>query len=91
MPTITTPPDLTRTRAALAAYDSIESAFTADITLVECTMYMARSDAAKLAIGEAFALDTADRNEFEVARSWAAFNVDRTRDFVTRLTTNPAT
>ena len=75
MPTITRP-DLTRTRAAIAAYDAID----AEIT-----------DAAKLAIGEAFALDTTDRNEFEVARSWAAFNVDRTREFVTVLTANPAT
>ena len=91
MPTITTRPDLTRTRAALAAYDVIDAEITADMTQDEADDFFKRSDAAKLAIGEAFALDTADRNEFEVARSWAAFNVDRTREFVTRLTTTPAT
>lgn len=91
MPTIATPPDLTRTRAALAAYDVIDAEITDTMTQDEADDLFKRSDAAKLAIGEAFALDTADRNEFEVARSWAAFNVDRTREFVTRLTTNPAT
>jgi len=90
MPTITTPPDLTRTRAALAAYDAIGAESTADMTQDEADDFFKRSDAAKLAIGEAFALDTADRNEFEVARSWAAFNVDRTREFVTHLI-NPTT
>lgn len=91
MPTITIPPDLTRTRAALAAYDVIDAEITADMTQDEADDFFKRSDAAKRAIGEAFALDTADRNEFEVARSWAAFNVDRTRKFVTVLTANPAT
>ena len=91
MPTITTRPDLTRTRAALAAYDVIDAEITADMTQEEADDFFKRSDAAKLAIGEAFALDTADRNEFEVARSWAAFNVDRTRAFVAVLTANPAT
>lgn len=86
MPTITTRPDLTRTRAALAAYNAIDAEVTDAMTQGEADDFFKRSDAAKLAIGEAFALDTADRNEPEVARSWAAFNVERTREFVTRLT-----
>ena len=68
MPTITTRPDLTRTRAALAAYDVIDAEITADMTQEEADDFFKRSDAAKLAIGEAFALDTTDCNEFEVAR-----------------------
>lgn len=82
MPMITTPPDLTRTRATLASYDVIDAEITDAMTQDEADDFFKRSAAAKLAIGEAFALDTADRNEFEVARSWAAFNVDRTRAFV---------
>jgi hypothetical protein len=86
MPTITTRPDLTRTRVAIAAYDAIDAEITDAMMQDEADDFFKRSDAAKLAIGDAFALDTADRNEFEVARSWAAFNVDRTRDFVTHIT-----
>lgn len=56
------------------------------MTQDEADDFFKRSDAAKLAIGDAFALDTADRNEPEVARSWAAFNVDRTRNLITCLT-----
>jgi len=83
---ITTPPDLTRTLAALADYDQIDAEIADDMTEDAATDFFARLDVAKLAIGDAFALDTADRNEPEVARSWAAFNVERTREFVTRLT-----
>lgn len=86
-PTITTRPDLTRTRAALAAYDAIDAEITDTMSQEEADDFFKRSDAAKLAIGEAFALDTADRNDPEVARSWAAFNVDHTREFVAVLTT----
>jgi len=75
---------------AIAAYDVIDAEITDDMTQDEADDFFKRSDAAKLAIGDAFALDTADRNEFEVARSWAAFNVDRTREFVTHLI-NPTT
>ena len=87
MPTITTRLDLTRTRAAIAAYDEINAEITATMTPEEADDFSRRSDVAKLAIGEAFAIDTADRNDPEVARSWAAFNVDRTRGFVAVLTT----
>lgn len=83
---ITTPPDLTRTVAALAAYDVIDAEIADDMTESAATDFFARLDVAKKAIGDAFALDTADRNDPEVARSWAAFNVERTREFVTRLT-----
>ncbi len=85
---ITTPPDLTRTRtlAALADYDQIDAEIADDMTEAAATDFFARLDVAKKAIGDAFALDTSDRNEPEVARSWAAFNVERTREFVTRLT-----
>ena len=83
---ITTRPDLTRTIAALAAYDAIDAEITDTMTQDEADDFFKRSDAAKLAIGDAFALDTADRNEPEVARSWAAFNVDRTRNLITCLT-----
>lgn len=83
---ITTPPDLTRTRAALAAYDAIDAEIADDMTEAAATDFFARLDVAKLAVGDAFALDTADRNDPEVARSWAAFNVERTREFVTRIT-----
>lgn len=75
-----------KTRAAIAAYDAIDREVTDDMTQDEADDFFRRSDNARLAIGEAFALDTADRNEFEVARSWAAFNVDRTREFVAVLT-----
>ena len=83
---ITTPPDLTRTLAALADYDVIDAEIADDMTESAAVDFFARLDVAKKAIGEAFALDTSDRNEPEVARSWAAFNVERTREFVTRLT-----
>ena len=75
-------PDLTRTIAALAAYDTIEREFADGLTQDEATALFERSDAAKADIGDAFALDTADRNEPAVARSWATFNVERTRSFV---------
>lgn len=84
--TITTPPDLTRTLAALAAYDAIDREIADDMTQAAADDFFARLDVAKLAIGDAFALDTADRNEPEVARNWAAFNAERTREFVIRLT-----
>jgi len=83
---ITTPPDLTRTLAALAAHDEIDSEIADDMTQAAAVDFFARLDAAKLAIGDAFALDTADRNDPETARSWAAFNVERTREFVLYLT-----
>ena len=83
---ITTPPDLTRTLAALADYDQIDAEIADDMTEAAATDFFARLDAAKLAIGDAFALDTADRNDPETARSWAAFNVEHTREFVLYLT-----
>lgn len=85
--TITPTPDFTRTRAALAAYDVIDAEITDTMTQDEADDFFKRSDDARLAIGEAFALDTADRNEFEVARSWAAFSVERTRGLVAVPTT----
>lgn len=85
-PRITTPPDLTRTLAALADYDVIDAAIADDMTESAATDFFARLDVAKKAIGDAFALDTADRNNPAVARDWAAFNVERTREFITRFT-----
>ncbi len=75
-----------RTLAALAAYDEIDREIADDMTQAAATDFFARLDAAKKAIGDAFSIDTADRNEPEVARRWASFNVERTREFVTRLT-----
>ena len=51
MPTITTPPDLTRTRAAIAAYDVIDAEITADMTQEEADDFFKRSDAAAAAEG----------------------------------------
>ena len=79
---ITTRPDFTRTIAALAAYDAIDAEITDDLTNAEIDSLFARCDAAQQGIGDAFALDTADRNDPAVARSWAAFNVERTRALV---------
>jgi hypothetical protein len=78
-----------RTRAALAAYDAIDSEITDTMTQAEATEFFKRLDTAKVAIGDAFALDTSDRNDPEVARSWAAFSVDRTRKLVVGLAPIP--
>ena len=85
-PTITTRPDLTRTRAAIAAYDELDAQIERCPTC-DFEALLNGLDETKRAIGAAFALDTADRNDPEVARSWAAFNVERTREFVAVLTT----
>ncbi len=70
MPTITTRASLTRTRAALAAYDAIEAEVTDDMTQDEADDFFKRSDAAKLVIGEAFALDTQRTSPARCVRRW---------------------
>lgn len=64
-PTITTRPDLTRTRAAIAAYDEIDAQIERCPTC-DFEALLDGLDEAKRAIGAAFALDTADRNDPEV-------------------------
>lgn len=83
-------PDLTRTVAALAAYDELDREFMRAPTC-ECEAFVESLHTAQKAIGDAFSLDTADRNDPEVARSWAAFNVERTREFVLHLTSDAIT
>jgi len=63
-PNAMAPLDLTRTRAALAAYDAALVAFDEAATVED----LAPLQAAESAVGEAFALDTADRNDPAVAR-----------------------
>ncbi len=64
--------DLTRTRAALAALDLFGLAMDQAVTIAECRVAVASYDAARLAVGEAFALDTADRNDPKTAREFVA-------------------
>jgi len=70
-------PDLTRTKAALDAYDQVRAAFDAqdprnDDWSAELSLELAAAvDRAAAAVGEAFALDTADRNDPAVARTIA--------------------
>ena len=72
--------DLTRTRAALAAYDEIDAA--PPKPACEHEAWLTSLDEARLEVGRAFAADTADRNDPEVARRWASFSVERTRVLV---------
>lgn len=62
------PLDLTRTRAALAAYDAAGEFLEAATTQAEATAVAEAYEAARAAVGDAFAADTADRNRPEVAR-----------------------
>jgi hypothetical protein len=69
-----------RTREALAAHDALDRAVDTAANDVEAMAIFEQIDAAKLAIGEAFALDTADRNpDHAQTASWAAFSPDRVR------------
>lgn len=70
------PLNLTRTAAALIALDAADLALDSltegnacDATLVESLLRAC--DDGRDALGEAFALDTADRNRHEDAASWA--------------------
>ena len=67
------PLNLTRTAAALAALDQADAAVDApDIRSDEVlALALKRCDDARVDLGEAFALDTADRNRAEDAVAWA--------------------
>jgi hypothetical protein len=77
------PLDLTRTRAALAAWRAAGDAFDRSWTQARADAL----DAAREALGVAFARDTADRNDFEVVRDFVGCLAGL--DFVRRLCADP--
>lgn len=60
------PLDVTRTRAALAAFDRVGDQFDADPSALN----IARLDEAREQVGVAFAADTADRNDANDVREF---------------------
>lgn len=59
---------LSRTRLALAAYDAADTAFGDAGTQAELEAALERREAARAVLGDAFAADTADRNDPETAK-----------------------
>ncbi len=77
--------DLTRTAAALATLDIAGvamDALSADAPASEFGALFAAEEAARVALGEAFALDTADRNRAEDAAAWARHRPEDMRRLV---------
>jgi len=77
------PLDLARTRAALAEFDRVGDEFDADF----CPENSERLDAARLRLANAFAEDTADRNDRAVVRDFVLCM--RGLTFVRRLCASP--
>lgn len=60
--------DLTRTRASLAAFDAAGENLEDINTAADLAAALKARDDAQTAIGDAFAEDTADRNDADIAR-----------------------
>ena len=79
------PLNLTRTAAALAALDLTSAAMdalSADAPASEFGVLFAAEENARVALGEAFAIDTADRNRAEDAAAWARHRPEDMRRLV---------
>lgn len=86
MPKITASADMTRTREALAAFDALDAKVDAEGNYEALAELFGQIDDAKLAIGEAFALDTADRNpDHKQTAQWAAFSPAKVREVVAQI------
>lgn len=78
--------DMTRTRKALEAFDALDAKVDETHDYDALSELFGQIDEAKLAIGEAFALDTADRNpDREQTAKWAAFSPAKVRDVVRQI------
>lgn len=83
MNTVIGPLDLTRTAAALAALDRISAFIETGIDDIDTLADALDSeDAARVALGVAFALDTADRNRSDDAAAWARHRPEDMRRLV---------